>query len=655
VTGRLPRLDGLLLLVAILALVASLPLGGGPAGWVAAVLAFGFLPGLVLARRLAPADPLVVRVGRSLFLAPLVTGLAASAALLAGLPAHPAALVTAAFTLLLATAGFLRGSPAGTPSGPWERRLAWTALLFALFLAAPLLAREWVRVRSDAVFHSAVTLEIVAHGLPPEDPYFAGFRLQYAWFYHAVLAVWTQLTRGAPASVGAAISVLWAASGWIGAYTVWRRLGRSAAEAYFAAAAVMLGLGAAFGLWLPIKAARGLLGETGGMAHLVHLLDPRPWSFDRLHEVVRIAGSPPPVIDKYLVMTAWGGAFTAFLWLLEAAASLRAQAFTPPVGRLGLTVLAVLATWLWNPALGLLAGIVLLVFSALQLVAPGPGGRGPAGTLLALWAAATVPGLLLVSASVGRSEGAAPFGLAGDALLASVLGALAGLLLAVPGFRLLDGDQRRWVGGLGLAALVAAALVSLPFPNSLDKNPYPLHAIAALVGGGWIGSLVFGGRRWLAGVLLALLLPVNLLYWGVLWVDPADAPPTPAETALHDWLRTETSPGTIVLDTPERVDVLWRVPRRQYFGRETYARQWGYDAAILAERRSVRDALQGGGEQKDAFAHLARFAEERGAPVLVLWRPADHGGAAPPYGDREPVWENGTVLVFRVDPATPSD
>jgi hypothetical protein len=47
----------------------------------------------------------------------------------------------------------------------------------------------------DSWFHAAVTQKLLRDGLPVTDPYFAGLRLQYMYFYHVILAACVSLTH----------------------------------------------------------------------------------------------------------------------------------------------------------------------------------------------------------------------------------------------------------------------------------------------------------------------------------------------------------------------------------------------------------------------------------------------------------------------------
>src|SRR6185295_14484989 len=64
-----------------------------------------------------------------------------------------------------------------------------TATALALLIAVIPLTVPYVRMWSDAWFHSAAIIEVGMHGVPPQDPNFAGIPLYYFWFFHLTLAL----------------------------------------------------------------------------------------------------------------------------------------------------------------------------------------------------------------------------------------------------------------------------------------------------------------------------------------------------------------------------------------------------------------------------------------------------------------------------------
>src|SRR5262249_22753219 len=59
-------------------------------------------------------------------------------------------------------------------------------------------SNSMVRMWSDAWFHAAATIEVARHGVPPEDPNFAGIPLYYPWIYHFLIAMIGGASRLSP-------------------------------------------------------------------------------------------------------------------------------------------------------------------------------------------------------------------------------------------------------------------------------------------------------------------------------------------------------------------------------------------------------------------------------------------------------------------------
>jgi len=165
-------------------------------GLAGAAVGLGLAPGYALAGWLAPGEREWVRVCRGLFLSPLVTGAAGVGFLAAGLTPGTAAVLVAGVSLAAAILVALRAPRVRPPR--WERRLLVWLLVLAALVLVPHALREWVRYRSDAWFHTAVAYEIMARGIPPDDPYFAGIPLNYPWFFHVIVVLWTSLAGARP-------------------------------------------------------------------------------------------------------------------------------------------------------------------------------------------------------------------------------------------------------------------------------------------------------------------------------------------------------------------------------------------------------------------------------------------------------------------------
>ena len=103
-------------------------------------------------------------------------------------------------------------------------------------------------------------------------------------------------------------------------------------------------------------------------------------------------------------------------------------------------------------------------------------------------------------------------------------------------------------------------------------------------------------------------------------------------------------------------DVLVSVPRRQYWGREAYAEQWGYDAAEMNRRRALRDRLVGPEATTTADETSPDLAPLRamGAPVYLIVRAEDVGaGPFASWGEAHPAFRevhaSAGIRLFRLD------
>jgi hypothetical protein len=533
------------------------------------------------------------------------------------------------------------------------------ALVPALAIAAvallPALLRPWIRVRADSWFHAAVVAEIEAFGVPPQDPYFAGLPLQYMWAFHALLAGVRRLVPLSPFDLMAAVNAVALVATLLAAAALARRLGQVVDDgpgaepgapiesppsparlaagddptadraARWSLVLVPFALGALFWALLPIRALRAAAGSSSGGDELARLFRLAPLDIPTTRAFLSDFGSIPFFLNKYLVGTAYGLALAAFLVYLVA--------IVRYAGRPGLRALlvagAALTTTLFlHPVVGLtttaVSGLV-----GLSLLALGPRRGGlPFGKLLgwglAVATALAVAGPYLVAVT-GRTSGAplAPIHFDWVNLVGLLLGCALVLLLA------LEPARSLWRGATApgrlmvlwcVATLLFAAVVRLPGPNTTDKFTYLLYLpLAALASVGAARRLRGARAAWL---LVLALLPVNLIGWAGYWFDPDDRVRSPDIVAAYDWLARETPRDALVLDSNDRCDVVASVPRRQFWGREAYAEQWGYDPGEMNRRRAARDAVYAPGPLD--VAALAPL-EALPASLYILVRQGDLG------------------------------
>ncbi|HEX7880153.1 MAG TPA: hypothetical protein VF720_12130 [Candidatus Eisenbacteria bacterium] len=502
----------------------------------------------------------------------------------------------------------------------------------------PAILHPWIRTRADSWFHAAIVAEIERAGVPPQDPYFAGLPLQYMWFFHAMLAAvrkvapvdtFTLMVLVNALALMALILVSAHLAEWIA-----RRTGDEPARAARTAAYVVpLGLGVLVWLVMPIRALKALAGKSGGMEQLAEAFRWRPLDIGTIRTFLSDFGSVPFFLNKFLVGTAYGLALVAFLVYLAAVLSFIER---PRLKPLLVVMPALFLALMFHPVVGFttvavsgITGVVLLVL--------GPRRGGQSFGAVAAWGGSVVVSLLLaVPYLVGVTRGKP-----GGQLVpihfdwVNVAGLLVGVLfvaIAAAGLA-----RRLWREGTPwgrmlvtwiIATLVFASFIRLPGPNTTDKFTYLLYLPPAILAGVALSS------RWrgMAGLLaaLAILAPANLLAWASYLGEP-DYSRRPVEVVeAYDWLRANTPRDAIVLDSRERCDVLVSVPRRQFWGREAYAEQWGYDEGEMARRRYLRDQLVGpsGIAARNGPAIDTGPLAATGAPVFVIVRAEDVGAAA---------------------------
>lgn len=629
-TGR-PDLAGTIPAVALTALASLLPFLGPHPVW--GIPAATIVPGLAVARLLSGSPSPIAWLARAAIVGPLLAGLLAIAVEFLDLrDAWPAVLTLFNVTMLgvLLMSG-LRGGESGAAGEPRSpeaddalRTAAWIGIALVVLVLLPAYARPWIRERADSWFHAAVVTEIGRTGLPPQDPYFAGFRLQYMWFYHMILFA---LERSTGLSTFLLMPVVNALALWslcVLSADLVLALGRNGRAARWAALLVPLSLTALFWLFLPIRALRALTGATQGGDALSESFRLSPLNVPVTRDFLSDFGSSPFFLNKYLTGTAYGLAL-AFLFLyLASVLRFAARPARTPLVTAGLSVFAML---LLHPVVGLTAvavsgmtGIVLAIL-----------GRRRGGLTLGetiAWGGAALVGALaafpyLREVTRGKpQEQLVPFQFDPWVTIGIAIGCAFVLLAGIPAlvrlWRTGRTPERLFVAWT-VATVLFAAVIRLPGPNTTDKFTWLVYLPLAVAAALWAGEKWRGAR----GALLALLLllPVNVIGYAGYWGEADGRELSPASMALYSWIAENTPPEAVIVENRERVGVLVHGPRRLYWGREAYADQWGYDPARMAIRRATVAALYDPGARLDeaAVADLRTLA----VPVFVVVRAED--------------------------------
>lgn len=538
------------------------------------------------------------------------------------------------------------GDP-NVPSMPEAAPLTQALLestIFALIVLLPAMAREWIRVRSDAWYHAAITHEIALHGLPPQDPYFAGLELQYMWFYHCILVGLRSLWVPDPFTAMTLINAIALVGLGVAIADLSLALGRSEAEARRAAWVAPLGMGALFWILLPLRAARALVGDDRGSEALAGAFRLSPLDISTTRQFLSDFGSHPFFLNKFLVGTAYGLALAFFVLLFAAVVrylreSRRGDLFAAGFWLLGLLLL--------HPLVGVIAviaGAVALI--GLCLLGHARGGIGlarmvPIGVAFLGSGLLALPYLLAIRGARSSAQ-VAPIGFDPWISVALISSAGFGLIFGLPVLRRLWTEKN---AGTRFFCLAVAAIwglaffTRLPGPNTADKFGFLTYLPLGIAAGWWTSRHLVGLRGWVA--LILLLGPANLIGWAGYWGDRDRGTRSADERALHAWLADSTAADAVVIDLRERVGVPVLAQRRVYYGSRIYASQWGYDADEIRRRQRLADRSPAGGAPIDTTS-WREAAVAVGPGLLLVVRGEDF-----PEGDPSDWFSNQPGLFLR--------
>ena len=534
--------------------------------------------------------------------------------------------------------------------GAWLVGLALAAVVAVLVVANP-----WLRQGSDAWFHTAVVAEIERAGIPPDDPYFAGMSLQYFWFYHVALIALRITTGLTPPDAMALLNIIAAVGCVVMAARIGMALGFTPVSGAWGGALLLLGMGGLIWLFFPLKVVPMFVGEVRGMEEAARVFSFTPFTVTRVTGTLQVLFSLTFMLRKFLIGTSVP--FSLLLSLVAWGAGLRLVREGDPRNAV-VQLVAGTGAILMHTVVGGVLMIALAVGGGItMLFAHGARWRGFLVAVLVAGSLAACLPYLLSTFRPGERSGpglvgfhlfhvlSLPFSLAGVGLL-SILAIRSLWRSAEPAAILFLGT---------LAACVGYSIFGqLPGANQYDKTTLVAFVPLALAGGFGVPLVweALRGSRRLRGafvVCMALfLIPENGISLAVFAADSKAPVISAEERALFEWIAEETPPDAVFIDSADRVDVLVRGPRRQYWGVPSYASQWGYPLDEMARRRALRDAVYEGLlsiEQMDALRALH-------APVYVVARETDLPGSGARLAARpdlfRQVFAAGKVRVFEI-------
>jgi hypothetical protein len=205
--------------------------------------------------------------------------------------------------------------------------------------------------------------------------------------------------------------------------------------------------------------------------------------------------------------------------------------------------------------------------------------------------------------------------------------------------------------------IVVCNLIPLPGYNAIEKPPFLVFYPLAIIGSWTLVEWYFRqkttrSRAKVVVVIVALLVPVNALALLGYASTPTEPWVTTAERSMSWWAQEETPRDAVFIDSKERVPLLVTGPRRYYFGKRSYAEQWGYPKAIVEQRQHVHDNLYSEDALDEAtIAALGRIQYE----VYVVARDTERD-TNPTKLERYPslfsrVYSRDGITIWKVDRA----
>jgi len=662
------------LVVALAALAAFLPPGAAVLRAPAVAATWILLPGLLLARRLAPADPAAWRTLLALCWSPLLTGGLTALLAALGVPVAQGARLTAGAIAAWALVEAFLGAPASEPanparvpdaeetaatapsSAPWWLAIAGAGGVLLLHLLRPTLAQ-----RSDGAFHAAVTLSVLRTGVPPEDPFFAGLRLFYFWGPHVWAAGWLALVPGlAPWTPFVAMAVAATAVGLLAVGLLARRLGAGPGGVALAGALALFGAAPFAWIWVVARATTGAMRGMGEVRRMLgDGVDPalRVMSPGLLHPSLVLPA------DKFIVLTPFalgiGASVALVLALLRVAERPGARSATV----LGITVAAVLFAHPVAAMATLASGSLAWLLLVDRALGRDRGAfRAAVGAAVAVVAACLAMSPYLNMIEAGPYQSAPGFGFPAPgarALWSLFVGGA--LVVPVAGWWLGTRCTARNARAALLATSALLATGALFFEIRGDNQSKLLNLLFFLLSPaaalGWLElrrRAAPATRALIAPVLLAAIVPTLACCAWAYWTESpesADFPqgPGPRGRALLATVAGLAPPQAVLvdatLDSSARSPAAPRLADRSLLWSGWYmARKWGYPPAELeARERAALDLAHG--RMRGADSLLASMGREAWVLAPV---PPEPGAFAPPRW-RE-VGQDGGYGLYRLAP-----
>ena len=653
---------------ALLAVMTALGLAASSLGapvfpfGVCAFLILSFVPGAAVYRLAARNPEALEEFTSAVALSPVLTAGAATLLMLAGAGARETASISLLLAFVLGAVALLRPR---TSSCSLNRRegfalAAFLAIVSALIVYLPATS-EWWRVRSDGWFHGAVIAQIADYGIPPEDPYAAGFPLQYMWFFHVYAFALSKASGIDPFMVMALINVPSLVGLALGGFLFSSIYRKTFSHNFAAALTVVFGMNAAIWLFLPVKFLQAFSGDVRGFEEVARVFSLRPYDALTVRGFVQLGFIQEWLLDKFMVATAFTVGLTLMAVLWWAAARYVTTERREYLVAAFLSAFGVVA---YHTALGMVVfgsvGLGLLAMLALRRRS----GGCPARPIFRLLVAMATAGVLLLpymySITYAKTgEAAFPLGLSFLKMLGIVVSCALVIFLSAFQWRRSLRDKSpagRFLVWTTASVIFLCAIVRLPAANAYDKFPFLLFFPLAVLGGWTLAEYAERAaaprRRTLRYIVACVLAfgPLNVFMFAGYYNTVPVPIMSDDEKKVGEWIRAATPRESVVIDTNLNCFLLISGPRRYYMASELYALGWGYDQTEIGKRvRVIKDLYSPGGLEPETFETVGFLPY----PLYILVRTDEPSIDQAKFGENprlfHRVFSAGPIAVFELD------
>jgi hypothetical protein len=541
----------------------------------------------------------------SLIISPVVTTSAMTLIMLAGLSAQTSAnSLVIAFIILAVVAIPLKRNcyPDSRLSVKAGLLLASAIVLFCLLAGYLPLTQEAWRHRSDAWYHIALVAQIDAYGLPPEDPYVAGFTVQYMWFYHVLVLALSRATGIAPALIMPLVNLHGLVGFCLAAYELSCFFKKRFAYGFLALLVVVLGVNAVVWFFLPLKLIRAFIGDVRGWEEVVRNFRLVPFERATVMQFLQFLNTPVFLLNKFIVSTPFSLGLSMFAACWYACVKFLGKDRPTTIVLLIFSFIGMLT---FHPILGLIMGPVvfggLLVLYIVRHRLEDFSFRRPLaiGAIYAVVLLLVAPYLYSIM-QYKESKQLVPLSI--SVWSSAAMFSTSFLVIILASFQIRRQYSHRtmssyWFLCSTVIIFVLCNMIGLPGPNTFDKltvlSFYPIAVIGSWTFGDLLVRRCASSRfkRKIVVLFMLLFLPVNVLALSAYYNTRLEPFITPDEEAVSAWVRENTQRKAILQDSRERVVLQVTGPRRSYLGRVAYVNLLGYPAAEIELRKHVRENL----------------------------------------------------------------